>query len=221
MHSSAPLPERSLAAQLSDAFFSAKTELLVSSPYFVPGKKASERLCTMAQSGTSVRILTNSHSATDVPIAHAGYSKYRARLLKGGVELFEMRRRGAPDTEERAEQRAFGSANASLHAKSFVIDRERVFIGSLNLDPRSVVLNTEIGVLIDSPELAQSVARSIDTLLTPAWSYRLTISPTGNIAWTCEDASGTEVRFNDDPETSLWDRLKNALLRLLPIEDQI
>ena len=87
-------------------------------------------MCDLAASGARVRILTNSQVSTDVALVHAGYSKYRPRLVEGGVELYELRRRGASVTNER---RAFGSANASLHAKTFVVDRQRVFIGSLNV----------------------------------------------------------------------------------------
>jgi putative cardiolipin synthase len=101
-----------------------------------------------------------------------------------------------------------------------VVDRQRVFIGSLNLDPRSIVHNTEVGVLVESPELAESVAGSITTLQSPAWSYRLVLTPKGELNWVGEDASGNDIRFNRDPETSWWDRVKCGFLRLLPIEGQ-
>jgi putative cardiolipin synthase len=209
---------QSLASELKDVFYSAKRELLICSPYFVPRTQATERLCDLASTGARVRILTNSQVATDVPVVHAGYSKYRSRLLQGGVELFELRRRGA---EVKDQHLAFGSANASLHAKTFVVDRERVFIGSLNLDPRSVVINTEIGVLVESPALAEGVAERINELMLPTWSYRLVRSPSGKLLWFCEDANGQEIRFTTDPETSGWDRFMSGLLGVLPIEGQI
>ena len=96
-----------------------------------------------------------------------------------------------------------------------------MFIGSLNLDPRSVAINTEIGVLIDSPALAEGVADKITALMSPAWSYRLIRSPSGKLIWICEDANGREIRFTHDPGTSWWARFKNGLLGLLPIEGQI
>lgn len=219
MHPDDPQRTHSLAGQLRDVFYSAKHELLVSSPYFVPGKPPTKRLCDMVAGGARVAILTNSRAATDVPLVHAGYSKYRVPLLKGGVELFELRRRGAQENND--DEPAFGSANASLHAKTFVVDRERVFIGSLNLDPRSVVINTEIGVLVDSPELSEGVARSITLLMSPTWSYRLVLSANGKLEWIGEGEHGNETRFNVDPETSGWDRFMNGFLGLLPIEGQI
>jgi putative cardiolipin synthase len=210
--------ELSLAAQLRDAFYSAKREFLICSPYFVPSKKPTRRLCQQVLDGVDVRILTNSLAANDVPIAHANYAKYRRPLLKGGVELFELRRQGAPG--ENTARRGFGSTNASLHAKTFVIDRERVFIGSVNLDPRSVVINTEVGVLIDSPVLADDVAGSINTLMSPAWSYRLGLSPSGKLTWACADAQGQEITFETDPDTSWWKRFTTGLMGLLPLESQ-
>jgi len=210
-----------LADALREPFYSAKKELLVSSPYFVPGKKAVDRLCNMAAAGVDVRFLTNSLAANDVPIAHAGYSKYRKRLTAGGVVIHELRHRGVNAPEDEEDKPAYGSSNSSLHAKSFVIDRQQVFIGSLNLDPRSVVLNTEVGVFIDSPELAESVAASISSLMTLEWSYRLEISDKGKLIWVGVDAAGNPTRFTDDPDTSFWQRLKVVIMRMLPVESQI
>lgn len=209
-----------LVAAVREPFFSAKKELVVSSPYFVPGKTGTGRICDLAASGVDVRFLTNSLAANDVPIAHAGYSKYRQQLVKGGVEIFELRRRGANAPEDEENKPAYGSNNASLHAKSFVIDRRQVFIGSLNLDPRSVVLNTEVGVLIDSPVLAESVANSISSLMTPEWSYRLAVSPKGKLIWIGVNAAGSQMYFTDDPDTSFWKRCKIVIMRMLPIESQ-
>jgi putative cardiolipin synthase len=218
-----PQWKQSLADQSKGVFFSAKRELLVSSPYFVP-RTATPRLSELASSGVAVKILTNSMAANDVEIVHAYYAKYRAPLIKGGVELYELRRRGAaardPDDDDDNDKRAFGSDNASLHAKTFVVDRERVFIGSLNLDPRSVVLNTEVGVLIDSPQLAEGVAKSITTLQSPKWSYRVTLNEKGKLRWTGDDANGQPVQFDHEPDTSWWDRMQSGFLGLLPIEGQ-
>jgi len=215
-----PSEHPSLPDQVSDVFYSAKQELLASSPYFVPGKRGTRRLNDLAASGTEVHILTNSQASNDVPVVHANYAPYRLPLVKGGVRLYELRRRGAPVTDEKEDERAFGSANSSLHAKTFVVDRERAFVGSLNLDPRSFVYNTEVGVVIESPELAGSVAESISLLLSPAWSYQLVQSPTGGLNWVGEDESGKEIRFKRDPDISWWGRFKSRVLGLLPIEGQ-
>lgn len=209
----------SLASSIRDVFFGASEELLVSSPYFVPRRAGTERLRALAAEGVDVRVLTNSFAANDVPLVHAGYAKYRVRLVNGGVALYELRRQGA--TREPDDDRAFGSANASLHAKTFVVDRERVFIGSMNLDPRSISLNTEVGVLVDSRELSEQVARSITALMAPEWSYRLEIGPLGELIWIGVDERGQPARWRADPGTSGWDRFTSGLLGLLPIEGQI
>jgi putative cardiolipin synthase len=217
-------PAQKLADQLRATFFSAERELLVSSPYFVPRKDGTKRICELANSGTNVRVLTNSLAATDGGVVHTWYSKYRKQLLESGVQLFELRRIAAADVSEDksdGETRAYGSANAALHAKTFVVDEERVFIGSLNLDPRSVVLNTEIGVLIESPELSAAVADRIRSLMAPEHSYEVLLSPEGKMYWVCRDANGDEIRFDHDPDTSGWERFKTWLMRLLPIEGQI
>ena len=119
-----------------------------------------------------------------------------------------------------ANRPAYGSSNASLHAKSFVIDRQQVFIGSLNLDPRSVVLNTEVGVFIDSPALSESIAASMSSLMAPEWSYRLEISAKGGLTWIGVDEAGNQTHFHDDPDTSFWTQLKIVIMRMLPIESQ-
>ena len=212
--------DQSLAGQLRQAVYSAEDEFLICSPYFVPGKDATERLSARANSGVDVRILTNSLAANDVPIAHANYAKYRKDLVRGGVQVFELRRKAISASEADTERRGFGSTDASLHAKTFVVDRAQVFIGSLNLDPRSVVINTEVGVLIHSPVLAGEVAESITTLCGPEWSYRVELTPDGKLTWIGVDADGQEIRFDTDPDTSWWSRFKAGMLGILPLESQ-
>lgn len=215
-----PLWTDSLGVAAGEVVFGAERELLASSPYFVPRAKGTARLSALAARGVEVTILTNSLAANDVGLVHAGYAKYRARLVRDGVRLYELRRRAA-DEDRVDDGRAFGSANASLHAKTFVVDRERVFIGSLNLDPRSIALNTEVGVLIESRELAESVARMIQHLTRPELSYRLAIGPLGELLWIGQDRDGKEIVLRQDPDTSAWKRISNGFLGLLPIEGQI
>jgi len=212
---------RTVADELRDPFFAAQKELIACSPYFVPGDAVVDRLCELASRGVTVRILTNSLASNDMKIAHAGYTKYRERLARCGVEVFELRRRGSNAPADELAVPAFGSHSVSLHAKSFVIDRQRVFIGSVNLDPRSIVLNTEIGVFVDNPELAESISGSISSLMSSEWSYRLEISPEGALTWVGQDAAGNETRTTDDPDSSFWDRLSIFLQRMLPVESQI
>ena len=121
-------------------------------------------------------ILTNSLASTDMPIVHTGYSRYRVPLLQMGVELYEVRRHpGEPETNHGVIKSGSSGAFA-LHAKVFVIDRERSFVGSMNFDQRSLRINTEMGLIIDSPQLARKIAGRFDAIAQPANSYRLILS---------------------------------------------
>jgi putative cardiolipin synthase len=131
---------------------------------------------------------------------HSGYAKYRKDLVKLGVELYEIKRSlaGAPEQE----QKRFGSSGASLHAKSFVFDRRQIFVGSLNLDPRSLYLNTELGIVVDSPELAGKMAAGFETLTAPQYSYRVALDG-DDLVWISEN-DGKEVRHAKEPEAGFW-----------------
>lgn len=198
----------------------ASRELLLVSPYFVPGAEGVEILCQIRSRGVRVRILTNSLASSDVAAVHAGYSRYRGRLLEGGIELYEFK----PITQSRRKGRRviFGSARASLHAKTYVFDRDRAIIGSLNLDPRSIYLNTELALEIDSPIIAGELAVDFEELIQPEYSYRVELDSgaASGLKWTCTE-EGRELVFHADPQASIWRRLAVVLLRLLPIEDQL
>ena len=148
--------EYHLAPKLRPYFEAIDKELLLFSPYFVPGKEGTAFLTELAGRGVRVRILTNSLSSTDVGLVHSGYMKYREKLLRGGVELYELNKKLT--REERKQKKGQeGSSKASLHTKSFVFDRDTVFVGSLNLDPRSAYHNTEIGVVIRSQDIGKDM----------------------------------------------------------------
>ena len=197
-------------------------ELIIFSPYFVPGTEGSDSLIALARRGVRVRILTNSLASSDVGAVHAGYSRYRKKLLRGGVELYEMDARLT--REQRKQKRGTeGSSKASLHAKSFILDRKEVFIGSLNLDPRSVVENTEVGVLLESPPLANEMAQWFDDNIDQlAFRVELVENASGSetLRWTSHRDGEVRV-FDADPYTSIWRRMGIALLGLLPIESQL
>ncbi len=200
----------------------AEDELLIISPYFVPGREGVAALVALRDRGVRVRIITNSLASTDVGAVHAGYSRYRRYLLRAGIELYEVDRRLSRD--ERAEKKGLGgSAKASLHAKTFVIDREQVFIGSLNLDPRSIVENTEIGVLLDSPAIAAQISEWFDRIARFA-SFRVFLEPDRNsierLRWSQTRDGETRI-YTTEPNTGFWRRLGVGLLRLLPIESQL
>jgi putative cardiolipin synthase len=186
------------------------------SPYFVPSEEAVDMLAGWADDGMKVEILTNSLEATDVAAVHAGYAKRRHALLEAGVTLFELRRL-APGIFREREKLGMGSSSASsLHAKTFAVDRSRVFVGSFNFDPRSATLNTEMGFVIDSPALAQRVHDTFDQRV-PEDAYRVTLARDGSLVWV-EQQEGTAVRYDREPGTTPLQRFWVWLLSLLPID---
>ncbi len=208
-----------LRTQLDPIFEAVETDLEIVSPYFIPRDRGVAYLCGLVERGVRVRILTNSLAATDVGAVHAGYSAYRKDLLACGVSLFELKRTGAYH-EEANRSGFFGSSGASLHAKTFVIDGSRVFVGSLNLDPRSVDLNTELGLVVESTELADVQAAKFEVAVGPELSWSLALDEDGDIVWTGTDG-GQPQRYTVDPMTSWWARFKVGVLGLLPIEGQL
>ena len=169
-----------------------------------------------------VRILTNSLASNDVAVVHSGYAKYRKDLLRAGVELYEMNKKLTRE-QRKAKRRMRGSSKVSLHAKSFVFDRKHVFIGSLNLDPRAIHHNTEIGVVVASKEIANELAERFDqNIEKEAFRLELRKDRDGNdkILWHGLD-DGEQKVFNVEPHTSFWQRLASGFLSLLPIESQL
>lgn len=197
-------------------------QLLIVSPYFVPGKAGVAWLRDMTQRGVRVTILTNSLAATDVAAVHAGYQRYRKELLAAGVRLYELK--PAASEGESVKKSLFGSSKASLHAKTYVFDRKRIFIGSMNLDPRSIELNTEIGVMCESGEAAATVADGVEHQLDQAaWRVELRTDANGasRLVWIATDANGNATEFDTEPGTSAWRRAGIWFLGLLPIESQL
>ena len=185
------------------------------SPYFVPTEQGVEAFGALAAQEVKVRILTNAMEATDVLAVHAGYAKYRRPLLERGVELFESRRQRS-ENAPKEKAGPFGSSGSSLHAKTFAVDGKRVFVGSFNFDPRSARFNTELGFVIESPTMAQDLARVFDVSV-HAHAYELQLDEQGQLVWLEETAEGVR-RLTQEPSTSFWQRLWVRLLSLLPIE---
>jgi putative cardiolipin synthase len=202
-------------------------ELIIFSPYFVPGKHGVLLLTDLEKRGVQVRVLTNSLASTDVGVVHAGYAKYRKPLLRGGVEIYEFKPEA--DSADKARYgKLSGSSGASLHAKTFVYDREDLFVGSPNLDPRSAKLNTELGILFQSEPLAKGVADWFDENHALV-AYRVTLDRTqceegqrceGRLRWTASEDSG-EVVYLTDPKTGALTRFLVSLVSLLPVEGQL
>lgn len=181
-------------------------------PYFVPGRAGTRAFATLAKRGVRVRMLTNALESNDVLAVHAGYAKRRVTLLKAGVQLFELRRQSAPKTP-RKKMGPFGSSGSSLHAKTFAVDGARVFVGSFNFDPRSATLNTEMGLLIDSPTMAQAMQDAFDHGLSDL-AWRVERRGLG-LAW-IDDTAQTETPH--EPGATLLKRAALAVVARLPVE---
>jgi len=211
-----------LSARLKPYRDRIEKELIILSPYFVPGKEGVESLVKLKENGVGIRILTNSLASTDVGVVHAGYAKYRRDLLRAGIEIYELNKKIS--REERKEKKGQeGSSKASLHAKTFILDRNWVFIGSLNLDPRSVYENTEIGVVLDSPEVAEYMAQKFDANIA-TFAFRLELQSeeggTERLLWHGYE-NGKERVYTVDPYTGFWRRFGIGVMSLLPIESQL
>ena len=211
-----------LTPKLKPYFGALSEDLLIFSPYFVPGKEGTAYLTDLVENGIRVRVLTNSLASNDVGLVHAGYDKYRRDLLRGGVIIYEMNKKISKE-EKQEKKGPHGSSKASLHAKSFVLDNKHVFIGSLNLDPRSVTENTEIGVVIQSPEIAVSMSEWFDQHIDKI-AFRLELKKDAqgreDILWH-GIVDGQPKTFDVDPYTGFWKRFGIALMGLLPIESQL
>ena len=214
--------ETHLSTQINPLFKGVQKELIIFSPYFVPGKPGTKALVALAKRGVRVRILTNSLASNDVGIVHSGYAKYRKTLLRGGVELYEMNKK-LTRQQRKQKKGTGGSSKASLHAKSFIFDRQKVFIGSLNLDPRAVVHNTEIGVVIESSKIGADMTEVFEQVIQKS-AFRLELVKNANgsegIRWHGQ-VDGEQKTFTVDPYTGFWRRFGIGFMGLLPIESQL
>lgn len=204
--------------QVMPYFEQAKKQLLLASPYFVPGNIGVQWFDKRQQQGVQIKILTNSLASTDVTAVHAGYKKYRKGLLQTGLDLFELKPSARPSILKT--KRYFNkSGSVSLHAKYMVLDQRYVFIGSANLDPRSENLNTEIGIMVDSEELAKQATQLFERATSAENCYRLSLDKKkGDVIWQTLN-NGKKVHYRHDPGASLFKKVKVYLLSLLPIEE--
>lgn len=193
-------------AAVGDAGRDAKFEVYVISPYFIPGLIGMESLRLNRRNGVRLRLLTNSLAATDEPAVHAGYLAFRRELLELGMEIFEL----SPSLA-REGLRLGRFAPSVLHVKAIVFDRTRMFLGSMNLDGRSEQYNTEVGVMIRSPELATELLSVLDF---EAVSYHVLLGPDGKTRWVGRHDKHDLV-FDSEPEAGLMRRLTSRLLGLL------
>lgn len=215
------IPRRKLLVTgLTRALSDTSRTLDAATAYFVPGRIGANFLRRMARSGRQIRVLTNSLASTDVAPVHAGYARYRRRLLRAGVRLFEMKPQH--DTREPAggmKERKFprlGSSRSSLHAKLFLVDREKLFIGSFNFDPRSVYLNCEMGILLSSASIGEQVGRQFDRLAADA-SFEPRLGRLGKLHW-LDGSSGAMAAEQVEPQSTWRQRLLAGVISWLPVE---
>jgi phosphatidylserine/phosphatidylglycerophosphate/cardiolipin synthase-like enzyme len=209
-----PENEVTIANDIRALMQAAKQELIIISPYFVPGKQGLALIGELVARGVRVRILTNSLASTDSPLVDIGYGRYRVALLELGVDLREMRPKLG---QKHARFHPFRSSNASLHAKALVIDQKIVFIGSLNMDERSARINSELGLVISNTDIARQVTGLLDDLSADG-SYKLQLDAHGHVEWVSGD-TGSQKIWHTDPETSRTERLWLKLLSPLAPDD--
>jgi putative cardiolipin synthase len=204
-----------IAAEIADALRAAKREALLISPYFVPGRAGLDLLRGLVARGVAVSVVTNSLAATDVVAVHGGYMKYRRPLLRAGIALHELK----PGPEDDRPSLLGSRGGAALHTKALVVDGQLAFVGSFNLDPRSAVLNTEMGAFVRNPAVARDVAREQARLTDPSVSWRLMLRE-DRIAWR-DAARGAERVLLAEPGASWRRRAVAWLARVLPVEEQL
>ncbi|WP_372683589.1 phospholipase D family protein [Desulfosarcina sp.] len=199
-----------LAMELREVILSAEKEILLISPYYVPGDRGVQLLRDLVAKGVRVMILTNSLASTNHVPVHSAYARYRRDVIEAGAELYEARANAARQLNLDQD----GPETLTLHSKLFVIDRRKLFVGSLNLDPRSIELNAEMGLLIEAEpmvnEMTQDLAEGLATL-----TYRVRIDDQGRLEWHCriDDQPVVETK---EPLTGGWRRFKAWLMKIAP-----
>ena len=209
-------PEAMLMPRLLEILGEPTRSIDLVSPYFVPTEHGVEAFSAMAKQGVRIRIMTNAMEATDVLAVHAGYAKYRLPLLQQGISLYEMRREGGDGDRAKEKAGPFGSSGSSLHAKTFAVDGKRAFVGSFNFDPRSAVLNTELGFVIESESMAKAITDAFDYSV-PYYAYQLALEDNNDLVWISQTTNGSQTQTTE-PSSTFFKRLYIGFLSLLPIE---
>jgi putative cardiolipin synthase len=209
---------------VAKAVAAVQSELLIVSPYVIPSNGELHLLDERREHNVHIRILTNSLESTPDLAAHSGYMHYRTKLLKNRVELYEVRSLlgSAQGSGQSANLSRYG--NYALHAKLFVLDRQRLFIGSMNFDQRSRRLNTEVGLIIDSPELSQETVKRFEAMTQPENSYTVAlraVTPNSmHLVWRTAEG-GSPVEYDTEPVRNAWQRIEVNFLSLLPLDSEL
>ena len=199
-----------LATDLREVLLSAKKEIILITPYYVPGDRGVEFVRNLVDKGVRVVILTNSLASNNHVPVHSGYARYRKEVIKAGVEVYEARAPAAREMKRTDE----GPDIMTLHTKAFLIDQRYLFVGSLNLDPRSIEINAEMGLLIDSAKMIAENHSDSDAILA-AVTYRVLLNEEGDLEWHGR-INGEEVIETREPDTSAWLRFKAWFMKIAP-----
>lgn len=208
-------PKDLLIHQFAETMKRAEKEVFIVSPYFVPGDKGVEQVAAAVKRGVKVRILTNSLASNDVSVVHAGYKGYRKPLLEAGAEIYELK--PSLNTNLKGKKKKMFSSRSGLHGKVYFFDNQRMFVGSMNLDPRSFYTNSELGLVIDSPSLIQDLLDDVQDRIGET-TYRLFLNEDKYLRWE-SFTKGQKVIYSKEPETSWWQRFKNCIITPFVRED--
>lgn len=207
-------PQVRMMEKLSDLDVDVEKEMLIANAYFIPDEETLEEIRRLTAAGVRVRILTNSLASNDVAIVNSGYKLWRRPVIEAGAELYELRH----DAKDRkiSEDPRIQAKFLSLHSKVIAVDRKISLVGSLNLDPRSLKIHTEIGLVIEDPILGAELAKIIERDMGPDNAWRVNIDEQGRLYW--ESSAGVIHR---QPVKSFWQRIEDGFFSLLPIKDQL
>ncbi|MFC1601458.1 phospholipase D family protein [Candidatus Sumerlaeota bacterium] len=203
--------QKIVATTLTDALSNAEKEIIILTPYFIPGTNGVEYLKGILAKGVRVVVLTNSLATNNHVPVHSAYSSYRKPVLQAGAELWEARANAAELTFDDGTK---GFKELTLHTKGILIDGRYAFVGSLNLDPRSIDINTEMGILIDSEQLTGALVERIRQRM-PQMAYRLELDDKNKVTWHAK-IDGQEVVETKEPLTTGWQRFQAWLLKIAP-----
>jgi putative cardiolipin synthase len=203
-----------LISRLGALLGEVETSLDVVSAYLIPGRVGTDLFIDLVAEGRSVRLVTNSLAATDVPVVHSAWMNYRSELLDAGVTIYELRADPGGNRSRELSAILIGSSS-SLHAKTFAIDGRRIFVGSFNFDPRSAMLNTEMGVIIESPRIAAALSQALDGR---DMVFEVTRSTGGALIWRELRPGGEEIVYTTEPNASRFRHILATVASWLPIE---
>ena len=204
-----------LAVEIARRFRAAESEIIIITPYFVPGKRGVQTIEELIGRGVRVVVVTNSLASTNHVAVHSGYARYRKQLLRAGAELFEIK----ADAVTATPGAATNPDTLTLHSKATIVDRSTIFIGSLNFDPRSIDINTEMGLFIESGKTGGQFFEMVRDSLSEV-CYRVTLDDSGDLEWTHEANSEAEI-LTKEPLSSFGRRFTAGFYGLLPIENQL